>query len=295
MNTDVTVLVPCLEPSSEADLANRVQRLFADAERTFSRFQPASELSMLNHLAGPTVVSPQLFAALERARDYWEITDGWFDPAIGQALCATGYDRSFSPGGLDRHAPTISVPLRASFGEVHLDRNTRAVTLPPGALLDFGGFIKGHAVDLAAAVLPDMAAVDAGGDAFLSGSGVDGRGWAVDVEDPFIPGRVLLTLRLHHRAVATSGPNRRNWRMGNRVAHHLIDPHNGEPARTDLAQVTAVAQSAELADVLAKTAFLKGYADGAALLAAFPAVGAVFVFVDGQVRLHGALELDDHV
>jgi FAD:protein FMN transferase len=220
------------------------------------------------------------------------MTGGWFDPTVGRALCTAGYDRSFAPGVLDTPMARVTVAQRANFKDVHLDRNTRTVTLPAGTLLDFGGFVKGRTVDEAAALLPDQSALDAGGDAFLSGSGVDGRGWLVDVEDPFMSGRVLLTLRLRDQAAATSGPNRRHWRVGNRVAHHLIDPHTAEPAQTDLAQVTVVAQSAEFADVLAKTAFLKGPADGSAFLAAFPSIGAVFVLADGRVRLQGDLDLD---
>ncbi len=292
MNTDVTVLVPGAEPTNEVDLAGVVARVFADAEQVFSRFEPTSDLSRLNEANGLAVVSAALFEALERARDYWEMTGGWFDPTVGRALCAAGYDRSFSPGGLDRPEGTGSVPRRVSFGDVHLDRETRTVMLPPGALLDFGGFIKGRTVDLAAAVLPSVAAVDAGGDAFLSSAGLDGRGWVVDVEDPFTPGRALLTLRLRDQAVATSGPNRRHWLRGNETVHHLIDPHTARPARTDLAQVTVVARSAELADVLAKTAFLKGYAEGMTFLMGRQSVGAIFVLVDGRVRLFGDLEVD---
>ena len=292
MNTDVTVLVPGAEPANEVDLAGAVERIFGDAERIFSRFEPASELSRLNAGGRPTLVSLALFEALERAREYWEITDGWFDPTVGRALCAAGYDRSFSPGGLDRPDDAAAVANLISFGHVHLDRNTRTVTLPQGAFLDFGGFIKGRTVDLASAVLPSVAAVDAGGDAFLNGSGVDGRGWVVDVEDPFTPGRALMTLRLRDQAVATSGPNRRHWRIGNKTMHHLIDPHTARPAQTDLAQVTVVARSTELADVLAKTAFLKGYVEGTGFLDGCPSVGAIFVLVDGRVHLYGDLEVE---
>lgn len=293
MNTDVTVLAPGAEPASEAEFANAVQRVFAEAERTFSRFEPGSELSRLNQASGPTIVSPVLFEALQRAHGYWEMTGGWFEPAVGLALRSAGYDRSFSPGSLDRLERTFPIPDRFCFGDVHLDRKTRTVTLPQGTLLDFGGFVKGRTVDVAAAVLPDVAAVDAGGDAFLSGSGADGCGWVVDVEDPSNPGAALVTLRMRDQAVATSGPNRRHWRFGTRVAHHLIDPHTGEPARTDLVQVTVVCQSAELADVLAKTAYLKGHADGAAFVNKFPNVGAVFVLADGGVRRYGDLEVVD--
>jgi thiamine biosynthesis lipoprotein len=293
MNTDVAVLMPGLDAATEADLAHAVSRVFTDAEHTFSRFESTSELSRLNRPGGPRIVSPKLFEALERARGYWEMTGGWFDPTIGQALCAAGYDRSFAPGVLDRAERACGLPSRASFGDVQFDRTTRRVKLPADSLLDLGGFIKGRTVDVATALLPRVAAIDAGGDAFLSGPGSDGRGWIVDVEDPFVHGRALLTLRLCDQGVATSGPNRRNWRVGNAVAHHIINPHTCKPARTDLAQVTVVCQSAELADVLAKTAFLMGYADGSRFLATFPSVGAVFVLHDGALHLVGELEVDE--
>jgi thiamine biosynthesis lipoprotein len=104
---------------------------------------------------------------------------------------------------------------------------------------------------------------------------------------------VLLTLRLSDEAVATSGANRRRWRLGDREGHHLIDPRTGQPATTDLAQVTVVAPSAELADVLAKVAFLRGGADGRALLEGCEGVSGVLVLADGDLRLTGDLEVAD--
>ena len=293
MNTDVSVLAPGVDDLTEAQLTDTVQRVFETAERTFSRFRPESELSRLNQADGPVTVSQALFAALQRARTYWEMTERWFDPTVCQALVAAGYDRSFAPHVLDREQRLCVFPVRRSFADVHLDDACRSVTLATGTSLDFGGFIKGWAVDVAAKNLPDLAAVDAGGDAVLRGSGVDGRGWLVDVEDPFTPGGVLLTLRLHDQAVATSGINRRHWRMGDQVMHHLIDPHSGRPARTDLAQVTVVAPFAELADVLAKTAVLRGCAPARQFLSNFPGVSAVFVLADGRLDTFGELTADD--
>jgi FAD:protein FMN transferase len=293
MNTDVTVLAPSLDPLAEADLAARVEQVFAQAEQTFSRFRSDSELSRLNQAHGPSVVSPTLFAALERARNYWALTEGWFDPTIGRALCAAGYDRSFAPGVLDRREPNPVRAPRACFGDVVLEPSRRCVTLPAGCSVDGGGFIKGWTVDLAARLLPSPAAVDAGGDGFARGPGVDGLGWLLDVEDPFRPGRVLMSLRLRDQAVATSGANRRRWRLGAGEAHHLIDPHTGRPAQTDLAQVTVIAPSAELADVLAKVAFLHGFAAGREFLNHFDGVTGVFVLADGRLRLTGELEVTD--
>jgi thiamine biosynthesis lipoprotein ApbE len=64
------------------------------------------------------------------------------------------------------------------------------------------------------------------------------------------------------------------------------------PASSDLAQATAVAASAEDADVLAKAAFLLGADAGARLLEQRGAAG-VLVGTDGAVRVVGDLEIVD--
>ncbi len=293
MNSDVTLVCPTLEPPAERHLASRVAAIFETSERTFSRFRPDSELSRLNGAGRPFIASPALFAALRRARVYWQVTDGWFDPAVGADLLAAGYDRSFAPGALDRRTSARSAPPGARFGDVGLHPGTRRVTLPQRVQVDAGGFVKGWTVDAAAALLPDTAALDAGGDAVLRGAGHDERGWLVDVEDPRRAGRVLLTLSLRDRAVATSGANRRRWLVGGRERHHLIDPRTHQPSRSDLLQVTVVADTAEGAEVLAKVAFLRGLDDGLRFLDRFDGIGAVLVRRDGHLRLAGALEVAD--
>jgi thiamine biosynthesis lipoprotein len=172
---------------------------------------------------------------------------------------------------------------------VQLEAMTRRVSLPEGTALDCGGFIKGWAVDCAVRLLPEPVAVDAGGDVAMRGSPDAAGGWRVDVEDPAHAGRSILELRLADRAVATSGVNRRRWRVGQHEAHHLIDPQTRMPSVSDLAQVTVVAASAELADVLAKTVFLRGRAEGVRFLAAFPDAGAILVSRDGEVEVSGEI------
>lgn len=293
MSTDVAITVPGVTSRVERTLSNDIERQFARWEATFSRFRADSELSRLNSATGPMVVSSELFHAIERARNYWELTEGWFDVTVGRALCDAGYDRCFSDGGLDGpERPQTSSSAASTLVDLYLDPLTRAIELSPGVTLDCGGFIKGWAVDCVAENLPRTAAIDAGGDTVLRGNGPDTRGWEVHVEDPWRPGRPLLSFRLTDASVATSGSNRRHWYVGGHLAHHLIDPHIARPGVSDLVQVTVVASHAELADVLAKTVFLRGSRDGARFLKRFPEVAAVLVQRDGAVQIEGELEID---
>lgn len=290
MGTSVHVVAPDLDAAAEEALVLDVARTFAESERRYSRFRPDSELSQLNRATGPHVVSRPLFEALRRARSYFELTEGLFDPTIGGALIAFGYARSFSPGVLDRDGAP-SLPPRASMADVTLDPATCTVVRPPHVTLDLGGLIKGHTADRAGRKLPENGAVDAGGDAVVRGDGPEGAGWLVDVEDPHDPSRVALTVRARNRAIATSSPNRRRWKAGGRTVHHLIDPRTFEPSRSDLAQVTVLASFAELADVLAKTAFLLGRRSGGHFLSRLPGVGGVLIPDGGAPEITGDVEV----
>lgn len=287
MGTDITVVCG---PSDLERVTARVAATFAEAEQRFSRFREDSELSQVNRARGPQVVSPELFSALERARGYYEATDGLFDPAVGATLEALGYDRSFAPGELDR--PAARLPTHTGrFSELKLEPATRTVERPAHLHLDLGGMIKGATVDSAAAHLCLEGAIDAGGDALALGEGPDDGAWLVDVEDPTDPTRSVATLALRDSAVATSAANRRVWRVGGARAHHLIDPRTHAPVDTDLLQATVVAPHVELADVLAKTSFLLGSRGAPRLLARHPGVGAVLVRDDGDVRIVGAIDV----
>jgi len=288
MNTDVSVIAV---GDDEPRITNEVARIFAGAEERFSRFRDDSELSRLNRATGPTSVSREMFDALVAARRYVEMTDGIFDPAIGATLSALGYDRSFAPGALDREADReLDAPRTrtATFLDVQLDPVRSEVTRPAELQLDLGGMIKGRTVDAAAECLPRHGAIDAGGDAVMRGGG---RGWVVRVEHPRDATKHVATLRVRDGAVATSAANRRRWRVARSLRHHLVDPRTQASAQTDLLQATVVAPCAELADVLAKTAFVLGAERGRAFLARWARVGAILVPAHGAPIVCGALDL----
>lgn len=286
MNTEVQV-TSC---GDEEAVSAQVAATFADAEDRFSRFRETSELSALNRADGPFVASPELFGMLARARTYTEMTDGLFDAAVGSTLIALGYDRSFVLGALDReHARDR---LRAGrFLDVVLDSPTRTVVRPRHVQIDLGGVVKGSTLDRAAPHLCGSGAIDAGGDAVMRGLGPTGSPWLVEIEDPVDPSRIIAIVAVANTAVATSAGNRRRWRVGDTVVHHLIDPRTHASSASDLLQATVFAPSAELADVLAKTAFLLGARAGRRFLERQLGVGAVLVPGSGALVVVGDLDV----
>ncbi len=289
MNTDVAVAAPELSAVAERKLGATVERLFTRTEQRFSRFLPDSEVAQLNRSEGPITVSGELLELLLRARAHAVNTRGIFDPAVGGAMRAAGYDRSFAPGALDRDDVPGTAPS-ASVTMLQIDDRRRRVERPPHVQIDLGGFLKGRTADRAAALATGPLCVDAGGDAVLRGALPGQSGWMVEIEDPRDAAQTLGTIVVRDQAVATSATNRRQWRRGTRTMHHLIDPRTGAPSQSDLVQVTVLAPTAEIADVMAKVAFVLGSEQAPRELEQ-RGLSAVLVLQTGAIRTVGAVEL----
>ncbi|MBC7460818.1 MAG: FAD:protein FMN transferase, partial [Thermoleophilia bacterium] len=108
--------------------------------------------------------------------------------------------------------------------------------------------------------------------------------WPLGLE---LPGGVA-TYSLAAGGVATSGQDRRVWKSASAagLAHHLIDPRSGRPARSDVLRISVFGATCEAAEVWSKALFLRGQA-GAAEEAAALGIPAIIVGVDGSVDFIG--------
>lgn len=247
-----------------------IEELFRRRDRTFSRFDPASELNLVNAHAGrPVRVSTEfasmLAVALEAARE----TAGLVDPTVGPALEAAGYDRDF--GLLVDDGVVVGCDAPPDWRAVRLFG--QFLITPRRTGLDLNGVVKGKTVDDALALIP--------GDGFVSGGGdIAVRGGAI----VSLPGGESVSLV--RGALATSGVDRRHWRRGGSMQHHLIDPATGRPSSSRWTHVTACGASCLAADIAAKAAFLLDD-DGPDWLSERHIPGR-FVDVDGAIVTNAA-------
>lgn len=260
MGTEIAVRV---EHASSEALVTEVRDLFARWESTLSRFLPGSELSRINAADGrPVRMSDLLADVLGESLQAAAATGGVFDPTLGRQLVAAGYARSFDIPS-NAHFRLSSPQPGGAWRAITVDEDSRTVTVPPGASLDFGGIAKGMAVDAAIDLLTregaGSALVNAGGDMRAITSG--GAGWPVGLTDA--PGQFLM---LHDGAIATSSTARRRWRVGSEDQHHLIDPRHGGPSRSTVWSASVAARTCAQAEVAAKTALILGPIDGSVFL-----------------------------
>jgi FAD:protein FMN transferase len=254
--------------------------------RQFTRFDPGSELSLMNGDPRDAVpVSPELAEFAELVRNAGLLTRGLVDATLLGEIERTGYTTDVEDP-IDLRNALAAAPPRAPASPnpaerwrlVGVDRKQNVLSRPPGLRLDSGGLAKGLFCDLLAHTLASHTAfaVDCAGDLRVGGRGRLER--AIQVASPF-GGDILHTFSDGDTAAATSGIGRRSWLdTQGRPRHHLLDPSSGEPAFTGIVQVTALARRAALAEVCAKAAILSGPGGARAWLPD----GGVIVYDDGS-------------
>jgi thiamine biosynthesis lipoprotein len=271
MGTDVRVF------PAEEQLVEQVAKVFETSEQAFSRFRPDSLLDRLNTQTEDTIdLAGDLLEILSFCERMRRATGGLVDVAVGGAVRAWGYDRTFEEVSDRLLAPVL---LEHPAWWIEADRLHRA----PGVLFDLGGVAKGWTVDRA---IETTAAevVNAGGD--LRSRRPD---TLVEIMDPWE--QTAATVRLGVGALATSSTTRRRWQVGQEEAHHLIDPRTLAPAHTPVLSASALALTAAEAEVAAKTVLLMGedglnWADQTDWVG-----GAVIVWHDGAVYSTSEVEV----
>jgi thiamine biosynthesis lipoprotein len=262
-------------------------RLF-DAHRRLSRFDPRSELSRLNRDPRTEVpTSPLLRRLAATVVEAGERSGGLVDATLVSEIERAGYTESLQagratarPGGSPPPPSPAGPSPRADWAAVRVDEQAGTVIRPPGVRIDGGGLAKGLLADLVGADLAAFAsfAVDCCGDLRLGGTATAER--RIVVEGPH-GGAAVGELRLRDGAVATSGTSKRAWTgPDGRPAHQIIDPASGRPAFTGIVQATAVAPTALLAEVYAKSALLAGPEAAPGRLP----FGGILVLEDGGVE-----------
>jgi FAD:protein FMN transferase len=128
-------------------------------------------------------------------------------------------------------------------------------TTTPGGRFDPSGYVKGWAIERAAALLTAAGSgrhtVNGGGDIQCVADRGPGQPWRVGIAHPLRPGSLALVVTGRDFAVATSGVAERGF--------HIVNPHTGQPAG-DLASITVVGASLAAADAYATAAFAMGSA-----------------------------------
>lgn len=239
------------EARDKADAAAaEVLAEFDRLHREFHAWQP-SQLTALNAdlAAGkPHLVSPELARLIAQAQREARRGDYLFDPGIGNMVRLWGFqDDTFKPRlpaaaaleTLRLARPSISAivsdGLCPGLGSNNANgTGCHVLSLNRSVVLDFGGYLKGVALDRAAELLHARgirnALINIGGNIMALGS-KGGQPWRVGIQHPRGTGP-LASLELRDgEAIGTSGDYQRYFEFNGKRYCHLIDPRTASPAQ----------------------------------------------------------------
>lgn len=276
----------------EAAARRAVSAAVAEVERlekVFSLFRADSAISALNRDGSLDAAPAELVELLSEARGYAELTGGSFDFTV-QPLWQL-YFRHFTQPNPDPAGPSAAeiAAARALIdwrGVVVDGASIRFAK--PGQGVSLNGIAQGYITDRVTTLLRrhglERMLVDMGEPRALS-TKPDGSAWRIGIADPRAAERVLTSVDVVDKAVATSGGYGTIFDSAGRFTH-LIDPSTGLTAPA-AASVTVIADTAARADALS-TALSVAAPERRAGIVAAAGVSALLVGQDGAMVRLGA-------
>lgn len=286
---------PGLAARREDEFESALQRELNEIVAQMSHWEDGSLLARYNRAPGGSwhALPPQFFEVADFALQVHEDTAGAYDPAAGALVKLWGFGPSARHDGAGFQLPSpheiASTLARRARARPQLDRATRRLLQPGGAILDFSSVAKGYGVDRLALCLERHGVrhylVEVGGELRGAGMKPGGEPWWVEIEGvPDAAAGPQAVVALHGLAIATSGDYRSYFEHGRQRASHTIDPRTGHPIANAVASCTVVAGSCMVADALSTALTVMGVEAGIAFADARGIAGRYLVRHDGGLR-----------
>ena len=251
------------------DELQRYHRLFD----IYNDYEGIANIKTINDHAGvsPVTVDRAIIRLLLDCKDYYRLTDGRVNAAMGSVLKLWHEARNDSlRDPLNAWLPD-STQLKAaaehmSFDSIVIDEAASTVYITdPLVRLDVGAVAKGWVTQQVADNAPDGMLISVGGNVCATGPKTeDGTPWVIGIQNPDDPDKNLHTIYVAGGSVVTSGDYQRLFLVDGQKYHHIIDPQTQMPA-TYWRSVSVVCEDSGLADALSTGLFLMDLEQGNAL------------------------------
>lgn len=256
------------------------------------------DIFKLNANAGKQKVelNPITIEILKKAQQVAELSNGAFDVTVGPVVkswgIGTDQERVPTQEELNKLLPLIN------YKDLEVDGNSAGLKRP-GQMVDLGGIAKGYAGDEAIKIYKrngiKSGFINLGGNVVTLGSKPDGSPWTVGIRNPrpkapMSGQQIVGTVTVTDKAVVTAGDDQRFFELDGKRYHHIIDPHTGYPAQSDLMSVTLITDSSFDADALDTAVFILGLEKGKKLIQQYGGVEAVFITTDKKIYVTDGLK-----
>ena len=234
----------------------------------YNDYEGLNNIKTINDRAGiePVAVDSAIIQLLSDCADYYALTDGKVNVAMGSVLrlwheARTEGIQDPENARLPDAAALEEAAKHCSFDSLIIDPAASTVFLTdPEAALDVGAVAKGWAAQRAAENAPQGMLISVGGNVCATGPKPGENPWVIGVQNPD-GGDSLHTIYVTQGAVVTSGDYQRAYTVDGRRYHHIIDPDTRMPS-VYFRSVTVVCRDSALADALSTALFLLPLEEG---------------------------------
>ena len=247
------------------EISNQIIRDFQALHNRLHAWRP-SELKSLNRAFAlgktPVKIKPDLAAMIADATQLSAQSNGAFNPAIGGLIQAWGFQQDeFKPITIDDNKLKNLVETNPQMADIVIE-NDKAFSNNPHVQLDFGGYAKGYALDLAIINLRKQgvknALINVGGNIIALGQHGD-KPWRVGIQHPRKPNAIAVLNLDSGWAIGTSGDYQRYFDLDGKRYCHIINPATGYPVQNMQAVTVLIAPQANagvMSDVASKPIFI---------------------------------------
>lgn len=241
----------------------------------YNDYEGVNNIKTINDQAGiaPVKVDERLIEFLLDCREYYELTDGRVNVAMGSVLYLWHEERDagiYDPESarLPKEEALKEAAKHCSFDTIVIDEENSTVFIEDeNQRLDVGAVAKGWATEKVCENAPSGLLVSVGGNVRATGPKPEkNTPWVVGIQSP--EGEAndhLHTIYVEQESVVTSGDYQRYYVVDGKEYHHIIDPDTLYPAEKWKA-VSVVCEDSGLADALSTALFLLSQEEGQKLL-----------------------------
>lgn len=288
---DTVMTVKVFENASE-ELMEQVFERIREIEGKMSYTIKGSDVNLINQNAGikPVMVDKETYFVLEKAKEYAELSEGYYDPTVGPLVEVW----DIKSGELDRESLPREEDIRSAmelidYNKLELLDEGRVYLKDKGMKLNLGSIAKGYAADQVKKVLESSnvkgAIIDLGGNVFAFGS-KSGEAWKIGVQDPNqATGIKLGILNVKNKSIVSSGSYERYFTYNNKNYHHILNPKTGYPSENQLMGVTIVSERSIDGDAMSTAIFVLGLENGKELIGKLEGIEAIFITSNDEVHI----------
>jgi len=238
-------------------------------------------------------ISSFLLPLIKQAKEYYRLSDGLFNPAIGGLISAWGFHSDELPKGSLPPMDKIKAlaATQPTMDDVKIE-GSQVFSTNKNVHLDFGGFGKGVALDWAMKRLREFgiknAVVNAGGDLDTMGSAGD-RPWKIGIRHPKNWGVIASVEMQKDENLYTSG-NYERYREHQGIKYaHILEPKSGMPV-DHIVSASVIHQDGGLADAAATALTVAGPENWHRIAKKMGIKFALLVDENGTVYLNPAMK-----